>query len=248
VSRRLLLFAGVVLAVAGAAVALVVVPVHRDTKPQKPALVPTKTPRAERVEDLAARVPTGRQIALRSRPDGPVLVRLGDSTEFGSPQTFAVVVKLGNWVAVRTPALGNRRIGWVDADRAGLRFLDRPVSIEVDLSKRTLTLREHAVVYRRLGVAIGSPETPTPPGTFYVTDKLRGADFGPYYGCCILALSGRQPNLPKGWSGGDRLAIHGTPTADFGHAVTNGCVHASEESLRYLMKRVPLGTPVLVHA
>lgn len=31
------------------------------------------------------------------------------------------------------------------------------------------------------------------------------------YGCCVLALTGRQPNVPQGWKGGNRLAIHGTP-------------------------------------
>ena len=39
-------------------------------------------------------------------------------------------------------------------------------------------------------VTIGSGASPTPVGRFAVTDKLRGADFGSYYGCCILAISG----------------------------------------------------------
>jgi len=85
-------------------------------------------------------------------------------------------------------------------------------------------------------------------GEFYVTDKLPGAEFGSYYGCCVLALSGRQPNLPQGWSGGDRLAIHGAPTATWGHAVSNGCLHADEADLHYLMKNVPLGSAVEIHA
>jgi lipoprotein-anchoring transpeptidase ErfK/SrfK len=101
---------------------------------------------------------------------------------------------------------------------------------------------------RTISIAIGAPHTPTPTGRFYVTDKLRGSDFGPYYGCCILALSGRQPNLPRGWSGGDRLAIHGSTTPTWGEAVSNGCLHAPEADLRYLMKTVPLGTTVRVHA
>jgi 4-hydroxy-3-polyprenylbenzoate decarboxylase len=100
----------------------------------------------------------------------------------------------------------------------------------------------------RIPVAVGAPDTPTPPGIFYVTDKLPGVEFGSYYGCCILALSGRQPNLPEGWSGGDRLAIHGSPTPTWGRAVSNGCLHAAEPDLRYLMKTVPLGTAVRIHA
>ena len=54
--------------------------------------------------------------------------------------------------------------------------------------------------------------------------------------------------MPQGWSGGDRLAIHGSPTATWGQAVSNGCLHAAEPDLRYLMKTVPLGTAVRIHA
>ena len=44
------------------------------------------------------------------------------------------------------------------------------------------------------------------------------------------------PAAPEGWSGGDRLAIHGSPTPTWGHAVSNGCLHAEETELRYLME------------
>jgi hypothetical protein len=245
--RNLLIGLGGVLVVVGIGIA-VVVSGGKDEKASVAHVTSLPAPVAERVEDLAARVPPGGPVELHARPRGPVLTRVGARTEFGSPQTFAVAVRLGDWVAVRTAALGNRRVGWVNAKRTGLRFLQRPVSIEVDLSERKLILREHAVIYRRDAVAIGSRETPTPTGQFYVTDKLRGVDFGSYYGCCILALSGRQPNLPRGWSGGDRLAIHGTPVADFGQAVTNGCLHLPDGVLRVLMRDVPLGTAVRIRA
>jgi L,D-transpeptidase catalytic domain len=215
----------------------------RVAKPKPPA-----PPILERVSDLAARVQRGNRIALRARPGGRVLARVQAKTEFGSPQTLAVAFRKGRWLAVRSPALGNRQVGWVDARVVALRLLRRPVSLEVDLSRRELRVHAPDSPVRRISVAIGAPDTPTPPGEFYVTDKLNGADFGPYYGCCILALSGRQPNLPRGWSGGDRLAIHGSLTATWGQAVSNGCLHADEPDLRYLMKIVPLGTAVTVHA
>ena len=201
------------------------------------------------LRDYAARVPPRTTVVLRTKPTGRgrILARVGSRTEFGSPQTLSIVLRRGLWFAVRSPELGNRQLGWVRGDT--LRPLKRTRRIEVDLSDRTLTLIEgRASVLRREAVAIGSPDTPTPPGKFFVTDKLPGAEFGPYYGCCILALSGRQPNLPEGWSGGDRLAIHGTPSPDYGQAVTNGCLHLPRESLETLMKEVPLGTPVEIHA
>ncbi len=94
---------------------------------------------------------------------------------------------------------------------------------------------------------MGAFDSPTPTGHFAVTDKLDGGTFSSEYGCCILALSAVQPNLPAGWTGGNRVAIHGTLSAsDFGRAVSAGCVHAPDSDLRYLMRVVPLGTPVLI--
>jgi len=215
----------------------------RVAKPKPPA-----PPILERVSDLAARVPRGNRIALRALPGGRVLAHLGSKTEFGSPQMLAVAFRKGRWLAVRSSVLGNKQLGWVDARSGRLHLLRRPISLEVDLSRKELRVHEGDGVNRRVSVAIGAPETPTPPGEFYITDKLSGAKFGSYYGCCILALSGRQPNLPRGWSGGDRLAIHGSPTATWGHAVSNGCLHADEPDLRYLMRIVPLGSRVVIHA
>jgi hypothetical protein len=252
VGRRVALVAGglLVAGAIGAAVVLVLRDGSQTTEPSPPTTAPApskpRKPTLERVHELAARVPPGYRVTLRARPGGRILARVGGRTEFGSPQTLAVAFRKGDWLAVRSPALGNEQLGWVRA--APLRVLRRPVELEVDLSRRELLVREKEGVERRISVAIGAPDTPTPPGEYYVTDKLPGADFGSYYGCCILALSGRQPNLPQGWSGGDRLAIHGSPTPTWGHAVSNGCFHASETDLRYLMKTVPLGTSVEIHA
>jgi hypothetical protein len=80
-----------------------------------------------------------------------------------------------------------------------------------------------------------------------VTDKLAGSRYRGVYGCCILALSGHQPNPPESWRGGRRLAIHGTPgnTGAFTGS-SAGCVRADARTMRLLMRRVPLGTPVFV--
>ena len=246
--RRAALVAGGLLVAGAIGVAAVVV--MRGSKTAQPPPAPTTParpkPTIEHVSELAARVLPGKPVALRASPGGRILARVGSRTEFGSPQTLEVAFRKGDWIAVRSPALGNRQLGWVR--EKPLRLVGRTVRIEVDLSARTLTVVKRGVIYRRDAVAIGSPKTPTPTGDFYVTDKLPGARFGTYYGCCILALSGRQPNLPKGWSGGDRLAIHGTPVADFGKAVTNGCLHLPGEVLQFLMTDVPLGTPVRIHA
>ena len=197
---------------------------------------------------VIVQVRPGHALALRSRPFGPVVARVGSTTQFGSPQSFSVVgTERGRWLAVTEAGVGNNRVVWVDARSHGLRYQRTRLELDVDLSARTLTVRRDGAVLRRLSVGVGRAGSPTPTGRFAVTDKLRGSAYSAAYGCCILALSAIQPNLPAGWSGGNRIAIHGTLSAgDFGRAVSAGCVHARDTDLRYLMRAVPLGTPVVI--
>jgi hypothetical protein len=209
--------------------------------------VRVQTPHAKPAH-LIAVIRPGHALALRSRPFGRVLARVGSRTEFGSPRALSVVAgQHGRWLGVTEAGVGHNRVVWVDATSGGLRYARTRVELDVDLSARTLVLRRNGAVVRRLRIGVGRAGSPTPTGTFAVTDKLKGGDYSAAYGCCILALSATQPNLPVGWSGGNRIAIHGTlSSSDFGRAVSAGCVHASDSDLRYLMRTVPLGTPVVI--
>jgi hypothetical protein len=199
---------------------------------------------------LVAHVKAGHAVALRTRPNGRVLTSLDWRTEFGSARALSVVrERRGRWLGVTTPQLPNGTLGWVDARSGALRYSHAPVELEVDLSRRRLLLRRAEDIVKRMRISIGRAESPTPTGRFAVTDKLPGPRYSSVYGCCILALSGTQPNLPAGWTGGNRLAIHGTPDeASVGGRRSAGCLHAHENDLRRLMKLVPLGTPVRIHS
>jgi hypothetical protein len=197
---------------------------------------------------VIAHVHSGDVVALRSRPFGPVVARVGARTRFGSERALGVVAtRRGRWLAVTEPGVAGNRVVWVDARAGGLRYSRTPLELDVDLSDRTLTVRRGPAVLRRVSVGVGAFDSPTPTGRFAVTDKLDGASFSAAYGCCILALSAIQPNLPRGWAGGNRVAIHGTlSSSDFGRAVSAGCVHAPDADLRWLMRVAPLGTPVVI--
>jgi len=221
--------------------------------------VSAPTPAASEPEpDPAPEPPPGRRvirpapgagIVVRSRPGGPVVARLGARTEFGSPTTLLVATRRGRWLGVVTTHVGNGRLGWVDPVASPLTSSRTRVSLTLDLSARRLVLRRGDRVLRRMTVGVGAPATPTPTGRFAVTDKLPGSRYGSYYGCCILALSAHQPNLPPGWRGGDRIAVHGTDDpGSVGAAVSAGCPRAREADLRVLMRVVPLGAPVFVRA
>jgi lipoprotein-anchoring transpeptidase ErfK/SrfK len=157
-----------------------------------------------------------------------------------------VVERRGDWYAVESDVLGNGVVGWVPIT-ARVRPVRMRMAVEADLSARLVTVRRDGRVVFRRRVSIGAPTSPTPSGRFHVSDRISGRRWG--LGCCIVVLSGSQPRLPAGWNGGDRLAIHGRPgsAAPIGAVSSAGCLHATESTLRALVRLVPLGTPVVIH-
>jgi lipoprotein-anchoring transpeptidase ErfK/SrfK len=189
-----------------------------------------------------------RELAVSDRPGGPATGRIASTTEFGSPHVLGVAESRGDWLGVVTSARPNGELAWVRRG-AGVTLQRTRWSLHADLSERRVVLRRNGRVVHRLAVAIGRAGSDTPTGRFAVTDKLAGSRFGAYYGCCILALSGHQPNTPPGWTGGDRLAIHGTDApATIGSAASAGCLRAADADLEVLMAKVPLGTPVFIRS
>jgi lipoprotein-anchoring transpeptidase ErfK/SrfK len=186
------------------------------------------------------------QVAFSNSPGGPAAGSLGVTTEFGSQQVVGVAARRGKWLGVVTTARPNGQLAWVKRD-AGLQMRLTRWSLHADLSEHKLTLRRNGRAVHRMTVAIGRAGSETPTGRFAITDKLDGTAYGPYYGCCVLALSGHQPNTPPGWTGGNRLAIHGTDSpSTIGTAASAGCLRAADADLRVLMAKVPLGTPVFI--
>jgi hypothetical protein len=194
-----------------------------------------------------AHVRTGARVVLESEPGGPIVAKLGDQTEFGSPVSFSVVETKPGWLGVSSPQLPNGEVGWIARDPTKLEVYWTRYSLHADLAGRSLELRYGDRVVRRFEVTVGGPGTETPPGRYGVTDGVSFEE-SPYYGCCALALSGHQTaELPAGWIGGNRLAIHGTP-GTVGNAESLGCIRATDETMLFLFARVPLGTPVFVSA
>lgn len=190
---------------------------------------------------LAAR-PLHSSVVLRARPNGPRLVRVGPRGPLGGPLVFGVVGVRGRWLEVTAAALSNGRHGWVEFGRD---VSVQPIqwTLRASLSRRKLEVRRGSRLVRTIPVGIGAPGSPTPTGRFAIAEKVSGP-FGPAYGCCILALTARQPHLPPGWN--TRITYYVAIHAGSGQgaAVSAGCLHATEAEVRYLMRTVPLGTPV----
>lgn len=193
------------------------------------------------------RVRQGARVPVHTRPGGEVAEVVRSRTEFGSPTVLGVVRATGQWLGVSTPVLANHRIGWIrhNARQVEVAWTER--SIHINLSERRATLRERGRPRRSFTVTVGAPGTETPTGRFAVTDTFRGG-LNPVYGCCAIALSAVQPNLPPSWPGGDRIAIHGNGTGQpLGIAASNGCLRAENQDVSALVDEVGLGTPVFIH-
>jgi hypothetical protein len=187
----------------------------------------------------------GQTVDLLDEPGGKVVETVGDTTEFNSRTVFAVEEQKDDWVAVLTPHTENGEPLWLRLDPERLRAGRTIWNIEVDLSEYETRVFENGKLVREFPVSIGMPTAPTPTGRFAVTDTIRG-DLNAAYGCCAVATTARQVNVPSGWLGGDRIAIHGT-TGPLGAEVSHGCVRAADEDVSALVDTVPPGTPVEVH-
>jgi lipoprotein-anchoring transpeptidase ErfK/SrfK len=192
------------------------------------------------------KVRPGRVIRMHAHPGGKLLFRVRPKTIYGRRLILSVTHRRRSWAAVTTFLVHNGRRAWVHLDHRTFAVRRTRWRLTADRSARTLTVVHGSETVRTLRVAIGTRATPTPLGTFAVTDKLKGGPFGAAYGCCILALSGHQPKVRTGPIDG-RLAIHGTNRPDLvGTRASQGCLRARNADVRWLMRTVPVGTQLTI--
>jgi lipoprotein-anchoring transpeptidase ErfK/SrfK len=205
---------------------------------------PTIEPEPGGDEKPIVRVRDGELVALHASPGGKVVAEVDDETSFGSKTAFAVNRHRAGWLGVPSEELPNGELAWVRADPDELAGDSTPYRIHVDLSAHEAGLYRGDEVVREWPVTVGTAATPTPTGSFSVTDLIVGG-LNPVYGCCAIAISATQPYLPAGWTGGDRIAFHGNGTGEaLGLDASNGCIRSPDVDLQAVIRTVPLGTPV----
>jgi lipoprotein-anchoring transpeptidase ErfK/SrfK len=168
----------------------------------------------------------------------------------GVPNVFAVrAQRLGedcepDWYHVQLPMKPNGVTGWVRA--ADVELAAVTTRVVVDLSDRTVTLFDRGRLVLSARAAIGSSETPTPVGRFYVNQRLVPDDASGPFGPGAIGISAFSEVL-TGWTQGGPIAIHGTNRPDLiGAAVSNGCIRVRNDLLQQLFERTRAGTPVTV--
>jgi lipoprotein-anchoring transpeptidase ErfK/SrfK len=215
-----------------------------------PAPVETAVPRApEPIERRASYllVDIDRETPITARPGGGRIVgTMPASSRFYAIPTVAWVRRVsrdGRFGLVDVPYAADRRSGWIAL--RGLETASTRVSVVADLSAHRITVRRGSRVLFRAPAATGAAGSPTPIGRYFVTDRIPFSG-GPL-GTFAFGISGIQPRLPSGWTGGDQLAIHGTNApSTIGQSASAGCLRVSETVLERLKPLLRLGTPVLV--
>jgi lipoprotein-anchoring transpeptidase ErfK/SrfK len=186
---------------------------------------------------------------IRTRPNGRIAGTLPGRTSLGTATWLWAVQTSpdGRWGRVILPWRPNGRTGWVSL--RGHRTLTSRIWVRADLSRRRVDLMRGDAKLRSFVAAIGAAGSPTPVGRFSVTDPIATGDPGGPFGWYAFGLSGHQPNLPAGWSGGDQLAIHGTNApSSLGTAASAGCLRVSSTALGTLKRYLHAGTPVVIEA
>ncbi|OAA28817.1 hypothetical protein UG55_1005339 [Frankia sp. EI5c] len=168
-----------------------------------------------------------------------------------NPNPRGVALVLGveehhpDWLRVKVPARPNNSTGWVR--RSDVRITTTPFDLRVDRSEHRLTVFRDGSVIARLPVGIGTGSTPTPAGTFYLTELLRPADPNGPWGPFAFGLSGFSDVITS-FNGADGIiGLHGTNRPDLvGSDVSLGCIRLRNTDLLRLVDLVPLGTPITI--
>jgi hypothetical protein len=207
---------------------------------------PSSVAQAARPPAEILKVREDAKVRLHSRPGGRTFAIVGDRTEYGRRTILAVTGRRGRWAAVTTALVPNGRRAWVRVEHRLLAVRRTRWRLQADLTDRQVTVLRDDELVSSFPVTIGARGTETPTGRFAITDKLRGRPFGRTYGCCIVALSARQPKVRSAGFDG-RMAIHGTTRLDLiGRRGSLGCLRTADATVRRLARLVPVGTPVLI--
>lgn len=233
----------------GAGEETVPAPTAVSTAPTVGVVTPSQGPLLPSDQTVVAS-PRKRYVEMRERLDDPGSVFVLDTRNPNMRLAPLLVTDAARdvsgepWYRVLLPIEPNGSAAWVRG--TDIRLVPRDQKIVVDLSRRTLLYFVGGDLSARLSVGVGTPSAPTATGTFYVWIRVPySSPTGPY-GAFALGLSGFSEVLSE-WPGGGRMAIHGTSDpSDRGRAVSHGCIRVYNPELKVL-RRVPLGTPVIIH-
>ncbi len=229
---------------------------HSGAQPGEPSVTPTLT--AEPVKpvlrpgEIVATI-KGEEVQVFDAPGG----KRTHTLDKWSEATFATLTLLTvekqdvngeEWLRVMLPMQPNQSTGWIKASE--VTTTTTKARIDIYIAERELELWDGEELILTAPVALGAPETPTPPGLYSITDPLDTThNMTGVYGAFALGLSGFSEVLKTFDGAPPQLAIHGTNTPDLiGQYVSNGCIRMYNEDILTVVDHTNLGTPVHIYA
>lgn len=150
---------------------------------------------------------------------------------------------------VQLPVRPNGSTGWVNASDVSLTTHD--YRIEIELSAFELRLYEGGEEVMTTPIGVGTQDTPTPGGTYYIKELLQPPSPDGPYGTYAYGLSGFS-NVLQSFGGGDGvIGVHGTNRPELiGTEVSHGCIRMENAQISKMVEEIglPLGVPVDIQA
>jgi hypothetical protein len=164
----------------------------------------------------------------------------------GAVQVFPLLDRLetsgSTWYRAMLPMRPNGSTGWVPGD--DLRIGQTGYRIAIDLRRFRLQVLDRCDVVARFAIGVGTNDTPTPRGAFFLNSLLQPPDRGSVYGAFAFGLSAYSDVITD-WEGGGIVGLHGTnDPSSIGRNASHGCIRMTNDAIRFLARTVPLGTPV----
>ncbi|MDX6287483.1 MAG: hypothetical protein QOG53_2968 [Frankiales bacterium] len=191
--------------------------------------------------------PRHNSLTVYNAPSGSTTRKFDDHLPSGAPLTFLLVGRRGSWLQVELPVRPNGSVGWVktsDTRMAGLRY-----ALEVSRREHRLRVYDRLRLMHTFPVGIGTKDTPTPGGLYYLNELLRPPNPNGAYGPYAYGLSGFSEVIHN-FNGGDGvIGLHGTnQPAKVGTDVSHGCIRLRNADITTLARLLPLGTPIRIVA
>ena len=150
----------------------------------------------------------------------------------------------GLWTLVRLPVLPNNSTGWVPRRSLG-GLVGVATHLVVDRERFRATLFRGGRPIFSAPVGVGTGQTPTPRGEFYVRNQLTSYR-SPFYGPVAFGTSARSETLTD-WPQGGYVGIHGTNAPELlPGAVSHGCIRMRNADILRLASLMPIGTPLTI--
>ncbi len=217
-----------------------------DDEPTSTSAPVAAAPPAGGTSLVAQAKPAVVQVYAAAGDDEPAS-SLENPNENGAPLVFLVKEQRGDWLNAYLPVRPNGSTGWIKS--ADVTLVSNAYRVDIALGEHRMVVHDGDEIVLDEPIGVGTADTPTPGGVYYIKELLQPPDPDGAYGPYAYGLSGFS-NVLDEFNGGDAvIGIHGTNEPEaIGSDVSHGCIRLRNEAILELVPVLPLGTPVHITA